>query len=123
MSQIKARDNKSTELRMAAILRGHRISGWRRQLPLPGPPDFVFRKERLCVFVDGCFWHACPRCYKAPRSNGAFWHHKAVRNRARDRKVNRELRDKGWHVVRLWEHSLRAPERVAARLRRALGRP
>ena len=57
MAAIRSKGNKTTELRLASILRAHGIKGWRRDQPLFGKPDFVFRRERLAVFVDGCFWH------------------------------------------------------------------
>ena len=85
-------------------------------------PDFVFPKLRLAVFVDGCFWHACPIHATKPRNNAAFWRKKLAANKARDRKVNRALRAAGWRVLRIWEHEL-APARASqtlARIRRAL---
>jgi DNA mismatch endonuclease Vsr len=75
-------------------------------------PDFVFQEARVAVFVDGCFWHGCPRCYVRPRGNAAFWRKKLATNRARDRRVNRALRRLGWRVVRIWEHELRNEERI-----------
>ncbi len=69
-------------------------------------PDFVFPKLRLAVFVDGCFWHGCPSHATWPKQNAAFWRKKILGNRARDRRVNRELCALGWRVVRVWEHEL-----------------
>jgi DNA mismatch endonuclease (patch repair protein) len=69
-------------------------------------PDFVFRKLKLAVFVDGCFWHGCPRHFIKPRNNAAFWRAKIAANRTRDRFVNRTLRAQGWKVLRIWEHAL-----------------
>ncbi len=63
MSRIRARGNKKTELALVTLLRTNRITGWRRHQPLLGRPDFIFRKRRLAVFVDGCFWHGFSRCY------------------------------------------------------------
>jgi DNA mismatch endonuclease, patch repair protein len=59
MAAVRSRGNKDTELKLIAILRGYHIKGWRRHQPLPGKPDFLFRRYRLAVFVDGCFWHGC----------------------------------------------------------------
>ena len=73
------------------------------------------------LFVDGCFWHGCPRHSNMPANNRAFWMKKLEGNRARDRLVARTLRQAGWRVVRVWEHELRNPRRVVARIRRALG--
>jgi DNA mismatch endonuclease (patch repair protein) len=85
-------------------------------------PDFVFPKRRLAVFVDGCFWHGCPKHATRPRGNAAFWRRKLAANKARDRRVNRVLRAAGWRVLRIWEHELaRTNEaRLAGRLTRLL---
>ena len=120
MSRIRSKGNRSTEERMVSLLRDKGIHGWRRHYDLPGKPDFVFRSERVALFVDGCFWHACPDCYRMPTTNVAYWQAKRARNRRRDRHVTHELRGRNWHVVRVWEHSLREPDKVAARLRRIL---
>lgn len=122
MSRIRSFGNRTTELRLIQIMKEHRITGWRRHQPLPGRPDFAFRPEKVAVFVDGCFWHGCPKCYQAPTSNSTFWKDKVTGNRARDKRVTSELRASGWRVLRLWEHDLRQPGRAVARLRRALGR-
>ena len=84
-------------------------------------PDFVFRKERLAVFVDGCFWHGCPKHGTQPKGNGAFWRKKFATNIARDHRVNRALRAGGWRVVRIWEcalkkRPLKCVERITERL-------
>jgi DNA mismatch endonuclease (patch repair protein) len=122
---------------LAKLLRAHGITGWRRQLQvriaergtrnksrkravagsfrtprsalrvLSVRPDFIFRQVRLAVFVDGCFWHGCPRHATQPKGNASFWRKKLAANKARDRRVNRVLRAAGWRVVRIWEHELR----------------
>ena len=120
MSRIRSRGNKRTELALVAILKRNHITGWRRHLKLPGHPDFAFQTSKVAVFVDGCFWHGCPRCYRRPRSNQAFWDAKVTNNRNRDRRVARELRKNGWRVVRIWEHSLRQPVPILSRIRNAL---
>ena len=116
MSRVRSRGNRSTELRMISIFRSHGISGWRRNRPVLGRPDFVFPAERVAVFVDGCFWHGCPRHYTAPATNAEFWRKKFETNRRRDRLVTRTLQRLGWRVVRIWEHSLASDGcRVTAR--------
>lgn len=120
MSLIRSRGNKATELRLIEIFREYGITGWRRNQPLLGKPDFTFRRERVVVFVDGCFWHGCPKCYKRPSSNQEFWDTKIANNRKRDRLVGRELRRLGWEVVRVWQHQLKTPARVAGRVKRIL---
>jgi DNA mismatch endonuclease (patch repair protein) len=106
MSRIRSRGNATTELRLIEVFRAHKITGWRRNHELPGKPDFVFRTKRIVVFVDGCFWHGCPRCYRRPLSNLKYWDAKISRNRKRDRTVRRTLRKLGWRVVRVWAHEL-----------------
>ena len=83
--------------------------------------DFVFRQARLAVFVDGCFWHGCPRHGTQPKGNAAFWRNKISRNQARDRRVNRALRRANWRVVRIWECALhKRPQSCVHRICRAL---
>ena len=81
------------------------------------------RTGKLAVFVDGCFWHGCPRHFIKPRNNAAFWRRKIAANRARDRLVNRTLRAMDWTVLRIWEHELtkRNERRLLGRLRMAMG--
>lgn len=106
MSRIRGHGNKGTELALMKLFRQHRITGWRRRQDVFGKPDFLFRRNRLALFVDGCFWHGCPRHCKIPAGNRGFWKKKFAANKARDRRVNRELRKLGWRVVRIWEHDL-----------------
>ena len=68
--------------------------------------DIVFRSARVCVFVDGCFWHGCPQHFRAPKTNRAWWLEKVEDNRVRDREKTRALREHGWTVLRFWEHEL-----------------
>lgn len=120
MSAIRGKGNKTTEAEVARMLRSSKVKGWRRHLALPGRPDFAFPRERLAVFVDGCFWHGCPRCYKAPSTNAGFWSAKVEGNRKRDRRVSRALRSQGWKVLRLWEHSLVREPSVLRRIQKML---
>jgi DNA mismatch endonuclease (patch repair protein) len=73
MARVRSRGNKATELKLVSFLRSEGMVGWRRHLPLPGKPDFAFPKQKVAVFVDGCFWHGCPKCYTRPKSNLKFW--------------------------------------------------
>jgi DNA mismatch endonuclease, patch repair protein len=121
MQAVRGKGNRSTELRLRDLLRAARLSGWRRHLPLPGRPDFAWRAERVAVFVDGCFWHGCPVCSRAPpATNEAFWRHKIEANQRRDRRITRQLRKDEWSVIRVWEHSLKHPNGALARIARAL---
>ncbi len=78
---------------------------------IPGKPDFYFRKQKVAVFVDGCFWHRCKRCFKAPETNTEFWNRKITANIARDRKTNRILSRENIRVVRIKEHELKKDQK------------
>lgn len=70
-------------------------------------PDLVFRGPEVAVFVDGCFWHGCPKHYTAPKNNAEYWQEKLRRNRKRDRSDTRRLNEAGWTVLRFWECEIR----------------
>ena len=108
MSRVRSTGNKTTEIKMGSLLRAGRIHGWRRHAQIAGKPDFVWRKEHVALFIDGCFWHG-HSCGKniSPVKNAELWKHKIAANRERDRKVARKLRSAGWSVVRIWECSLK----------------
>ena len=106
MSRIRGRGNKQTEIALAKLLRANGITGWRRHQSLFGKPDFTFRKERVVIFVDGCFWHGCPTHSNMPVNNRAFWQKKLSANKLRDSLVTTTLRKQGWRVLRVWEHDL-----------------
>jgi len=72
----------------------------------------------VAVFVDGCFWHGCPRHYRSPQRNAAFWCEKLLANRERDTRVDADLAAAGWLSARVWEHEIRQDvAEVASRLR------
>jgi DNA mismatch endonuclease (patch repair protein) len=81
-------------------------------------PDVVFTRERVAVFVDGCFWHCCPLHGTRPARNTDYWRPKLERNVARDTVVDEALGEAGWSVVRGWEHE--RPEEIAGRVVAAL---
>ena len=84
--------------------------------------DIVFPRARVAIFVDGCFWHGCPEHHTVAKTNEAFWAHKVEANRARDLETNQLLGDRGWTVLRIWEH-VPAEEGVAAIKRALRNRP
>src|SRR5216684_827976 len=108
MTRVRSTGNATTEMRMAKLLRTARISGWRRHQDLPGKPDFCWPRERIALFVDGCFWHG-HRCGKniSPKKNARLWAQKIKANQNRDRKNSRKLRNDGWMVLRVWECRLK----------------
>lgn len=71
-----------------------------------GKPDIVFRRKKVVVFIDSDFWHGHPKRFIMPTTNYEYWSNKITRNKERDRKVTKELRSKGWKVIRLWEHDI-----------------
>ena len=123
MAKVRSKRNRSTEWRVRAFLVRAGIRGWTlNAAELSGKPDFVFQAQRLAVFVDGCFWHGCPKCYRRPSSHTEYWDAKAARNRARDAKITSSLKRQGWRVLRIWEHQLSTMHSVVDRIRLQLER-
>ncbi len=83
------------------------------------PADVVFPRQRLAVFIDGCFWHQCPEHSHVPRANPGYWERKLARTVERDARVTARLRENGWTVLRIWEHV--PAEQAADRIAEALG--
>jgi DNA mismatch endonuclease, patch repair protein len=104
MSAVKQKDSKiERSFRFALWSEGVR---YRKNVRVFGTPDLLIARARIVIFIDSCFWHGCRWHYRVPRTNAAFWQAKIDRNRARDRKVSRHYRRKGWTVLRFWEHEL-----------------
>lgn len=121
MSRVKGTGNLTTEVKLAKLLRSSAISGWRRHHQIPGKPDFCFRSYKVAIFVDGCFWHGCPKCYVAPKRNADFWRSKVAANQARDGRTDLVLEKKGWNVIRIWECQIRKePVRAISRIQKAI---
>jgi len=118
------RANRRSDTKPEAAIRSalHRLGyrfrkDYRVDLPeLRARPDIVFTRQRLAVFIDGCFWHCCPEHGRQPAVNGWYWSPKLRRNVERDRQVTQALRDHGWTVIRVWEHEpvRSAVDRIAA---------
>nr|HVE45316.1 very short patch repair endonuclease [Acidimicrobiales bacterium] len=121
--QRQARRDTGPEL---AVRRAVHAVGLRYRVdhrPLPSfrrSADLVFPGERVAVFVDGCFWHACPYHRSAPKANADWWQAKLDRTVARDRDSDRHLASEGWVVVRVWEHE--HPGKAALRIAQAVRR-
>ncbi len=122
MRAIRSFGNRTTEIHLKALLIQRGISGWKlRDAHVLGAPDFYFPTERLAVFVDGCFWHGCPKCGHIPKTNRAYWRAKIARNQARDRRISRQLRALRFSVIRLRECDLKARKlECLRRIQRAL---
>lgn len=86
---------------------------------VPGRPDISNSRSKVAIFIDGCFWHGCRKCYKEPTSNIAFWRAKLHHNIHRRRAVKRKLKTGGWTVLEFWEHEvLSDPSNVMRKIRR-----
>jgi DNA mismatch endonuclease, patch repair protein len=84
---------------------------------LKGSPDILIY-PKILVFLDGCFWHCCPKCFRPPKSRIGYWRPKLAGNKRRDVKITRELKSEGWKVIRIWEHEIRAkPNEILRRIR------
>lgn len=104
MAAVKNK-NTTPEIHVRKILHsmGFRFRLHRRDLP--GCPDIVLPKHRLCIFVHGCFWHQHPNCKRAtfPETRKEFWAEKFEKNKLRDEIAVRELRRLGWQTIIIWE--------------------
>ena len=124
MQRTRTRDTPG-EVALRKLLHGlgyryridHRLPGLRRR------GDIVFPRHQLAVFVDGCFWHACPEHATWPKINGDWWREKILGNVARDRDTDQRLAELGWTVIRVWEHErpAEAARRVELVLRKLHG--
>ena len=113
MTAIRSTGNHTTERRLRLALVRSGLRGWTMHpKEVPGHPDFYFTHARLSIFVDGCFWHGCPKCGHIPSTRSAYWSTKISQNRASDGRTTARLRSQGFRVVRVWEHQLRHPEKL-----------
>jgi DNA mismatch endonuclease (patch repair protein) len=119
----KGRDTQP-EIMVRSALHAMGLRFRKNARPLPGlrcTADVVFRRERVAVFIDGCFWHGCPEHGRVPATNNSYWSEKLERNALRDRRNTRALEEAGWAVLRYWEHQ--PIEEVAVDIRdQVLGR-
>lgn len=105
--------NKSKDTKPEILVRKflwHR--GFRYRLNhkrLPGKPDIVLFKYRTCIFINGCFWHGHENCslFSMPKSNNQYWKPKIARNKHRDKEVQHQLAEMGWHCITIWECKLK----------------
>lgn len=107
MKQVKSRKNKSTEMKLIFEFKANNISGWRRNYPVKGHPDFVFLDKKIAIFVDGCFWHGHDCRNTKPLDNKEYWDKKRERNIKHDKEVTEIFEARGWTVIRIWECELK----------------
>ncbi len=124
MSANKAKNSKP-ELILRMLLSSTGVRGYRlHPKGVPGRPDIVFTKKMIAIFVNGCYWHHCPRCdLPLPKHNRSFWKKKFARNRVRDQEKIDLLRKDGWVSIVVWEHEIkRSPSSVAKKVISLLNR-
>jgi DNA mismatch endonuclease, patch repair protein len=120
MSRIRAK-NTGPEVKLRKLLYSDGIRGYRIHFNLIGKPDIVFVRKKIAIFIDGCFWHKCPKCFKIPETRQEFWMKKINSNIKRDTIVNEYLQNNGWLVIRIWEHEInKHPESVLAQIKEKL---
>lgn len=107
MSRVRSKNNKSTEIKLIEYFKDLSIHGWRRNYDVIGHPDFIFLKERIAIFVDGCFWHGHNCRNITPASNQEYWVKKREKNIKHDRYITKRFENRGWIVIRIWECELK----------------
>lgn len=105
MSNIKSKWTEQ-EKKIHNHLKSHKIKH-KMHPQIPGSPDILLKDTNTAVFLHGCFWHKCPRCYKEPKSNKEYWLPKIERNVKRDRKNARILKTEGYLTTKIWEHEIK----------------
>src|SRR5688500_14154464 len=121
---VRSTGNKSTERTLRAALVRAGVQGWTMHAKVvQGKPDFYFLRQRVAIFVDGCFWHGCGSCGRVPKKNSGYWHAKIEGNRARDERTTAALSASGTTVLRFWEHEVTCDVAwCVARVREAVAR-
>lgn len=105
MGAIRGKDTLlETEFRKRLSRAGLKFG--KNAIRFPGKPDIIFRKKKLVVFLDGCFWHGCKKHFKIPKTNSFFWRSKIGKNMQRDIKINKFYKNMGWKVLRFWQHDI-----------------
>lgn len=123
MSSIRGKDT-TLEINLRRALREAGVVGFSFHLKrLPGRPDIAFKKKKLAIFINGCFWHLCPYCRPTPpKSHKAFWKKKFTANKLRDARKRLELKKMGWNTLTIWECQWKKrPQRQLMRILKALG--
>lgn len=109
------RKNTAPELAFRQACWAHGLR-YRLNSKLVGKPDMVFPRQKIAIFIDGCFWHGCPFHYTPPVTNREFWQEKLKHNRKRDDEVTKILQTDGWTVLRYWEHDIETEAQKKSRI-------
>lgn len=104
MKAIKSQSNLENRVSKALWNKGFRF---RKNIKLFGKPDIAIKKYKVVIFIDSCFWHACPEHGNMPKSNQDYWLKKLTRNQERDKEVNEYYYQRGWNILRVWEHEFK----------------
>jgi len=104
MSRIRSKNTKMENLFESKLKENH--IKYERYPEIFGRPDFLIKNKNIVIFIDGCFFHKCPKHYKAPKTKKKFWISKIEKNVKRDKEVVRRLRKEGYGVIRFWEHKI-----------------
>ena len=115
MASIRGRDTRP-EIAVRKILWRHGLRYRTHDRTVLGRPDISNKGKKLAVFVDGCFWHGCPKCYREPETNRDFWRDKVEGNRKRREVVRDGLERQGFRVVEIWEHEVENPSAVVRKM-------
>jgi len=105
MSKIRSKDSE-LEIKFRKILWKNKIRYRKNVSGMKGKPDLVFKKFKIVLFIDSCFWHKCPIHGHLPKSNIGFWNIKLEKNKRRDTEINKYYKKNGWESIRIWEHEL-----------------
>jgi DNA mismatch endonuclease, patch repair protein len=105
MSSIKAVSKLESLVTQELWKKGFRFR--RNVRGMVGTPDIAIKKYKVVIFIDSCFWHFCPVHGRMPKSNIEFWKKKLERNQERDKEHTKFYLQKGWHILRIWEHEIR----------------
>ena len=117
MKSVRSNNNKSTEIKLIRLFSEYGITGWRRNYKVKGHPDFVFLKEKVAIFVDGCFWHGHDCRNTRPKDNAEYWNKKRERNIKHDKEITHVFESRGWTVLRIWECELKKCNQASTMLK------
>lgn len=104
MSKIKSKWTKQ-EIKVHNFLKGNKIKH-QMHPKIIGCPDILLTKDKITIYLHGCFWHKCPRCFKKPKTRMTYWTQKINNNVRRDRRNEKYLKREGYKLLKLWEHDI-----------------
>ncbi|SDD78664.1 T/G mismatch-specific endonuclease [Bhargavaea beijingensis] len=105
MKSVKSVSKLEDLVASALWNKGYRFR--RNTKKLFGTPDISIKKYKVVIFIDSCFWHFCPEHGRIPKVNNDYWQAKYIKNTTRDKKVNDFYQERGWNIIRIWEHELK----------------